>query len=334
MGDLGILNDDNAPQAPTLNEYSIVWIKDEIEGEVADSSQERYESVLKRDILPQFGKMHLDEITGKEISSFFKKLKKSDRTSKSIALTRTVFRACLADAVIEGYIAKNPFDTVRRRGRTDSTPQSEEDLLPNFEPFTPDEISQFLAAASADSPDVYGPMFLCAFSTGMRLGEFIALRWEDIDWTDKTVCVRRSFKRGKISLTKTKAIRHVDLSDKVLDALRDLRDQRTVTTIKNVKQMPAGYIFHYRGNCRAQNTVRKAFNKYLADAELRHIRVHDTRHTYASILISYGVDIYYISKQLGHKSIKTTADIYAHLLKGSKREAVNLLGNLIELKTN
>ena len=326
-----------APPAPTavapiLRIYSVTWLADHVAGILDDATHERYGYVMDRDILPALGNLPVDQIEPKHVRNLINKLVKDGRTTKSISLTRTVLSSCLNEAVIDGLLEANPVKALSNSRRTSKTVEARRPKKHEVNPFKPHEVEQFVRVALTTDPDMYGPMFLCDFRTGLRLGELIALHWDDIDWETNVIIVRRSFKCNKKDEKeqKPKAVkdgeeRRVDMSAQLRAVLLELFKRRKLDSAKSGSWSTSKIIFHYRGRYRAQNTVRKAFNVMLKKAGLRKIRVHDVRHTYASLLISNGVTLAYIRDQLGHSSIKTTVDIYGHLIPRSMQHVVNEL---------
>ena len=159
----------------------------------------------------------------------------------------------------------------------------------------------------------------------MRLGELLALQWGDIDWNGKFIEVKRSYKLGRVSSTKTGKSRRVDMSDHLIETLQVLLTLRK----KEGLQMGLGetpeVIFHRDGGHMEQNFIRRVFKRILQKAGLREIRIHDMRHTYASLLLSDGASLVYVKEQMGHSSIQMTVDIYGHLIPSSNRASVNRL---------
>jgi len=321
---------------PTLRVYSSTWLSDHVAGILDDATHERYGYVMDRDILPAIGKLPVDLIEPKHVRNLINKLVKDGRTSKSISLTRTVLSSCLGEAVIDGLLKTNPVKALSNSRRTSKTVEARRPRKHKVNPFNASEVEQFVRVALTEDPDMYGPMFLCDFRTGLRLGELVALHWDDIDWEANVIIVQRSFKCNKKGdkNQKTKAVkdgeeRRVDMSAQLRSVLLDLFRRRKLESAKSGSWNTSKIIFHYQGRYRAQNTVRKAFNVMLKKAGLRKIRVHDVRHTYASLLISNGVSLAYIRDQLGHSSIKTTVDIYGHLIPSSMQHVVNELDHAI-----
>lgn len=125
--------------------------------------------------------------------------------------------------------------------------------------------------------------------------------------------------------TKTGKTRRVDMSDNLSEALRTIYIERNKEALRKGKGKIEEAIFQHNGIPTAQNTVRYIFKRVLKAAGLREMRVHDLRHTYASLLLSDGASPVYVKEQLGHTSIQMTVDIYGHLIPSANRDAVNRL---------
>jgi integrase len=226
-----------------------------------------------------------------------------------------VFNHAIDDEIIE----VNPVLGVVKRLNLSMDKQEE------VEPLTKEEVSLFLETCKQNRPEYY-PLFLTAFRTGMRLGELLGLKWGDVDWNGKFIRVSRSAKRGRITPTKTGKNRRVDMSDQLIDVLKALQTQRKREALKKGYGASDGFIFLSREDeMLSQNTVRNVFKSILRKAGLRDIRLHETRHTFASLLLTDGQSPVYVKEQLGHSSIQMTVDIYGHLIPSSNRDAVNRL---------
>ena len=130
--------------------------------------------------------------------------------------------------------------------------------------------------------------------------------------------------------TKTGKKRRVDLSDELLESLITLRRKRKADFLaKGGNQIPEWVFINREGNPLDMDNIRdRVFFKALDKAGLRGLRLHDLRHTFASLHIQKGESLAYVRDQLGHGSIKTTVDIYGHLVPGANREAANRLPGL------
>jgi integrase len=163
---------------------------------------------------------------------------------------------------------------------------------------------------------------LCATTTGVRLGELLALRWSDVDWDNRRLWVRRSITRkGTIQEPKTRgSVRAIAITPTLVAGLREHRMRSSFKT-------EGALIF-----CTAKGTpfdgvnlVRREFKPALRKAELPEIRFHDLRHGFASLLIAQGEHPKLISEQLGHASVKITMDRYGHLMDQSYGDASSRL---------
>ena len=125
--------------------------------------------------------------------------------------------------------------------------------------------------------------------------------------------------------TKTRKSRRVDMSDQLLEEMRSLQTKRKREALAAGTAEIVETVFHTDGVPTSQNTIRNIWKRLLKKAELRNMRFHDIRHTYASLLLSRGESPVYVKEQLGHSSIQMTVDIYGHLIPGGNRQAVNAL---------
>ena len=168
-----------------------------------------------------------------------------------------------------------------------------------------DEIGLLLDAAAPQ----YRTLLASAIFTGLRQGELLALVWDNVDLANGIVRVRKALRQGRRLEPKTpQAIRDVVL----MPALsRMLREHKLATPYSAetdfVFSSAAGTAFYWR------NVARRGLGAALELAKLQHIRWHDMRHTFASLLIAEGANVVYVSRQLGHASPDITLRVYAHL---------------------
>ncbi len=269
-------------------------------------------------IYPEIGHLRLDEIKRGEIRTLLLKAHAKPLSRSMVCLIRDVISGVLGYALDEELLLSNPATGVMRRmnfTRKGGTA---------VEPLTQDEIDLFLKTCTAHKPAYY-PFFLCAFRTGMRLGELLALRWGDIDWNKNFIRVEKAYKRGCINQTKTGNTRRVDMSDQLAGVLKALLTERKKEALKMGRGEPVEIIFHKNGSHMEQNYIRYIYKKLLRKAGIRTMRLHDIRHTFASLLLSNGESPVYVKEQLGHTTIQMTVDIYGHLIPSSNRQAVNKL---------
>ena len=194
LGDLGVLDDE--VKTPLFKEYAETWLHTYIKPLRRDSTFVRYRDILKTYVYPVLGKKCLDEIKRVDIRNLILKLHNNDGLSKSsVCLVRDVISGTLSYAVDEELIPVNPATGIIKKL------QLERDKKISIEPLNHDEVQVFLDASAKHHPEHF-PFFLCAFRTGMRLGELLAVKWSDIDWHGNFICVSRSYKTGRVESPK------------------------------------------------------------------------------------------------------------------------------------
>jgi integrase len=172
------------------------------------------------------------------------------------------------------------------------------------------------------------PWVLCALRTGLRLGELLALQWGDIDWNGRFVVVQRNIVRGLLTSPKFHQRRRVDITPQLATALLVWRRVQRTRWLKKGQSMPPWVFPSLEGTALEVRNVRHVFSRLLEKAELRQIRIHDLRHTYATLLLQAGAPITYVSQQLGHRDASITLRVYAHWLPDASRREADRLDTL------
>jgi integrase len=272
-----------------------------------ESSAESCRSRSRLHIVPFFGQMRLDEITLPHVREFMKALLAKELSPKTVLNAMVVLKEMFKHAVQWGYLDANPAQYAER-------PQAEDQEM---QILTPPEIRRLLDAA--DEP--VRTLLLCAVLTGMRRGELLGLRWEDIDLEGHRLFVRRALWRGKFVTPKSRRSRRtIDLAPTLRAALA-----------KVPSRFQAGLVFCSPDGepINPDTFAQQDWTRALRRAELRRIRFHDLRHTYASLLIAQGAHPKYIQVQLGHASIQTTLDRYGHLMPDAHAAEARKLDRLV-----
>lgn len=315
LGELKI--DPPIKQTWTFGDYGRMWLKESIKGTRRATTLERYEGVFAKYLLPEFGRVPLVDIRRVNLKNYLLTLHRKGRSRSTIAICRDVLSGIFNAAVDDEIIERNPIIGVLKSLKLERK-TSEIVVL------TADQIAALLQVCRERRPEYFG-FFLAACRTGARLGELLALKWDDVDLDQGTIRICRSAKRGVISATKTGRVRVIDLSGQLLAELEILEQERPFFG-KKVKQQSA-FIFPHRttGKPIAQNTIRNIFKKLLTGANLPKVKFHSLRHSCASILLQSGCDMYYVSHQLGHQNINMTYDVYSHFIPASGRKPVSNL---------
>ena len=257
-----------------LAHYSKTWLE-RIQQTRKFSTHQDYEKMLKRDILPLFGDLDLQDISRERVKSLaFAGLKKG-QSPKTVQNLIRGLSSLLSHAVEDGLLAVNhalkpgkflPKVSKRRK----------------INPFTSSEVETFLTATRQLAPNLY-PLFLCAVRTGLRQGELLALQWADIDFHGGFIDVQRTYARRRLGTPKSGESRRVDMSDGLARALKNLQVERQLAAVANGWiEMPSWVFCSETGGLLDPDNVRKrAFYAVLKLAGIRRIRFHDLRHTFA-----------------------------------------------------
>jgi integrase len=178
----------------------------------------------------------------------------------------------------------------------------------------PEQLNQLLDALQGPEVEADGYVIvLTLLFTGLRVGELMALAWDDVDLSRRQLHVRRIWSASRITTPKTKGSRRVvDLPPRLVDLLR--ARQLTATDRRVFPGKRGGYF-------KPKDFVQQTFYPVLRRTGLPRLHLHDLRHHYASLLIAQGVDAKYISETMGHSSIRMTFDVYGHLFARTRQQA-------------
>ncbi len=196
----------------------------------------------------------------------------------------------------------------------------------SINPLTRDEVALLLETAKDKRPRYY-PLFLCAVRTGLRMGELLALQWDDVDFHRRFLEIRRNYTHWKVTTPKSGESRRVDMSLGLAQALKDLYLERQLeAAAKGWPEIPLWVFCNEVGGLLHPHNLRdRVFYHLLKAAGLRKVRFHDLRHTFASLLLQQGESPVYVKEQMGHSSIQVTVDQYGHLIPGGNKQAVDQL---------
>ncbi len=318
-------------KTPTVKAYGEKWISRLAGTALKASTVQSYRSNLQNHIFPDFGKRRLDQVKREDLLDWVDaraKEVKEDGTAKysrnSIRLMLQPFRLMMNEAVDSGLIVSHP---VRRLGRYygAARPKRKPD------PFTREELEAILGTFAGKFPEYY-EMVLGMARAGVRIGEVVALEWEDFEELPPLekgqdpfgrIHVRRNmpscFYRSSVE-TSPKTLsseRVVDASPQLVKALKLLRGRQKAEVLAG-KRKKSPYIFaDPKGRLVDYSVFNRSWGRAIAatklnDAPIRYRSPHQVRHSWASILLSEGAPLGYVSTQLGHKNQQITLEIYAH----------------------
>lgn len=306
-------------KVPTFGEYAQTWITVTVPATCKPSTLRDYQGMLKSHVLPVFGKIPVTEINRLMIKKFLMGKINDGMAASTVTHMKNAMGGTLNLAVDDEVIPVNPAHKLGRFFKTKS-------LKIEVDPLNRKELGLLLETFMEHFPAHY-PLTLTLARTGMRIGEAMALQWGDIDFHGRFINIQRGFSRGKIETPKSGKARKVDMSLQLTETLLDLRHHRKIEAVKKGwGKVPDWVFLSQEGTPLDSSHWRsRVFNKALEKASLRKVRIHDLRHSYASLLIQAGESLAYVRDQLGHHSIKVTVDVYGHLAPEGNKEAVDRL---------
>ena len=314
-GDLSLLASE---PGPTLNTYATDWLNDGEAGRKA-STHRFYSFNLTLHILPVLGEKAVSTVTRANCRNLMTACRAKGLKPASMRGVNRTLSVVLSQAVEDALLPANPAFRMGKYLR------GGDELPPEIQPLTREE-AQRLVDKAEELFSAYAAFFLCALRTGMRLGELLELHWGDIDFGNRCIHVRRSRVAGKVTSTKNRQRRRVDMSFMLTETLKRLRTARKRAALKaGTSLAPWVFTTPIGKQVDGDNLRSRVFHRVLEKAELPRIRLHDLRHTYASLLIQQGESLAYVQQQLGHSSIQVTVDVYGHLIPGANRAAVDRL---------
>jgi len=288
-----------------INLYANIYLK--------PSTVRGYKDHFKLHLLKYFGEIKLIEITPIIINGFIENKIKEGLSNKTVNHILTTMGTAFNWAINNNYMMYNPVSRIKKL----KIDNSEMKFL------TSDGIKRVLDVAEKEYP-VFYPLLITAIYSGMRRGEILGLTWDCVNFAKSTISVKHSMYKGKLTTTKTKnSIREIQVLAKVMKVLNKYQKNaiknnlNLVFTQKNGKPLDA------------DNMIKRRFHKVLELAEVKPIRFHDLRHTYASLLIAKDLNIKYIQKQMGHSSFEVTMNTYAHLMPEVFEKSKKVIDELI-----
>jgi integrase len=318
----------------TVGDYLEAWLRDTLPTVVRPSTVASYASLTKQHIIPGLGHHRLDKLTAVHIRAFLrdKSTQTSPRTkrplsSRTLQYIHAVLRLALEQARRDDLVARNVAGLVAgpkvQRGE--------------IQPLTPAEAARLFAAAAEDR---LSPLWLLITALGLRRGEALALRWEDIDLDRGHLQVRATLQRiggalVRADMPKTKSSRRaLPLPEVVVEALRAHRAAQLQERLAARAWADEALVFTTGlGTPLEPRNVLRSFHALCDRAEVRRVRIHDLRHAAASFLLLQGVDMRVVMGTLGHSRLATTSDLYTHLLEPVQRAAADRMDDLLRQVT-
>jgi integrase len=310
------------------------WKKAKIQANTITS----YSSMIHRRIKEYFTarpNITVGNITKKDIIKFYNSMYAKGAKGSSVLHFHAMLHSAFKQAYMDDEIQLNPFDKVER-------PKREHFVGAHY---SEEEWKKLLRLTKTD--DIY-PAIMLAAGLGLRRSEALGARWSRIDWDEKTILLDTKIVEYEDEGTGEKVVEAVEqmknkssrrtlpLPDMVYEMLKEQKAQQELYKSmfgESYNMKNDDYICVTKlGDLISPGYTTRHFSQLLKKLGMRHIRFHDLRHTFASILINRDVPIPKISDFLGHSDIATTANIYAHLDKASKKSSAMLISDIFANK--
>jgi integrase len=309
----------------SLRQYLANWLT-ATRNSLRQSTWERYEALLRLHVVPHLGRASLARLTPNDLQRLFGTLVACGVSPATVRHVRAVMRKALNDAARWGLVARNvaSLTSPPRVQRKEMTVLSSE---------------QARALLECARGDRFEALYVVALTTGMRQGEILGLRWQDVDLDNDVVQVRNTLQRVRsgyvLSEPKTKrSRRQVALTGLAVAALRRHRARQAQEKLKMGElwqDHDLVFTNEIGGPVDAGNLRARSFSALLQRAGLPRIRFHDLRHTAATLMLGRGVHPKVVSEMLGHSQITITLDLYSHVTPTMQREAVAALESILAL---
>lgn len=326
-------------QKESVKDYMNSWLVNVKQNQLKPKSYDRLEQTLLYDVYPYIGEIQLQAIKADDIQNMLNELKKDGKAYSTIKKAYDAVNSCFKLGIEKRTISSNPAVGV---------------IIPNKKLFpaqkipfyTQDEAKKLIEQATICWPNgtrryPLGSFVPLIINTGLRMGELLALKWdEDIDFENKTLTVHKNIslvknrkedseKKYELLLqdsVKTDAgqDRSIPLNEQAINALLDLKavtgNSPFVMTTKNETHVSPRNI----------DRIFRRIAKAAGFEEEKIFGVHSLRHTFATLLLSNGVEIKTVSELLGHSDVTITYNTYIHVIKDQKRKALAAIPNLVK----
>jgi len=307
----------------TVEQYLLSWLST-VEVRLRPRSFVRYRAAVRLHIVPALGRVRLAKLSAQQIESLYAAKLKEGLAPASVQRLHAALHKALADAERLGLVARNAASKAQ-------APRAERKEMRYF---TPDQARSFLRAIAGDPLEAF---YALAINTGMRRGELLALHWADVHLDEGYAEVKFTLqdeKGGVFSFAppKTeKSLRRVPLNQTAARALREHRTRQLQ------QRLAAGTIWREQdlvfctvlgGPLRGNHILQRHFEPLCKRLGLPRIRLHDLRHTAATLWLAQRIPTEVVSAMLGHSSPSITSDIYMHVTSDMQKEAAASLDRL------
>lgn len=335
-----------APSKLTVSQWLDIWLS-EYCGAIKPLTLASYRVHVENHIKPALGRFKLTALTPHAVQTFINSLSKAGApvdeqddekkkgpkslSPKSVKNLHAVLHKALKQAVIVGYIPRNPSDNV---------------VLPRVERqetafIDSDMIGPFLQAIDGHQ---YGLVYRFDLFTGLRQGEILGLPWDAVDFEKGAITVRQQLQKEKkkggiyyLAPTKTSRVRQITVAPSVLAILQQQRQKQLRDRLKagSAWENPWNLVFTNEiGGHLCAGTVYNHFKRLVKELGIPETRFHDMRHTFATLSLANGDDIKTVQNNVGHATAAFTLDVYGHASQKMKKDSADRMEQFIQSLSN
>ncbi|WMJ84220.1 site-specific integrase [Oscillospiraceae bacterium LTW-04] len=314
-----------APSKMTVQMLIDQWLTVYAVPQLAPSTVRGYKVNFDKHTIPYIGHILVQKLTGIEIQHMYTQLSQIGLSPRSVRYVHTTLREVLQYAYKTRLISLNPADFV-------SAPKQGKYKA---EVYNTDEVAKLLSCAKGTDMEI--PLMV-DLETGLRRGELLALKWSDINWDEQTITIYRNLVcingEHKFGSPKTKSgNRKLLLSESLIEKLRQHRVRQNKIRLQLGSTYKNNDLICCRDDGSPYHTgsFSHKFANFLKKHGLKHIRLHDIRHTNATMMLENGIPAKIASERLGHSGIAITLDTYSHVSPKMQKDAVEKLSGEIFL---
>ena len=326
---MGVLNEDKL----TVSDWFYSWLFDYRKQDLKPKSFQRYHGIYKNYIEnTDFGNIKLNDLRTTHLQRHYKKLLDNGVTPTTIRQINTNLKTCLNEAERQGYIQKNWCKLV-------TLPKKEDNK--EVKVLTKQEQEKFLEDIKGHELEL---LYIVALGTGLRIGEILGLKWSDIDFKNNELHVNRSLQKAAIyeddkivryevqeTTPKTKnSLRTIPVPQNIIKKLiAHKKEQNELILLLQEEYDNKNYVFCNKlGKPIEDKRPGRNLKTILTSISIEPIKFHALRHTYATRLFEAGIPPKTVQHLMGHSDIETTMNIYTHVMKEQKLEAIEKINNI------
>jgi integrase len=345
-------SDQGIPVASTawsVAEYLNYWLRDVVFQERRPKTYQGYEGVVRLHLIPGIGKKRLAKLTAQDVRIFLTRIRQECQCCKhGWDAQREVSRCCARGQCCESRLSARMVQSIHAVLRNALESAVREEIIPRnvaklvqipaprYKVNRGLTTQQAKAASKAAAAHRLAALYVLALYLGLRRGELLGLRWEDVDLDEATLEVVQTLQRvgGALRFVPPKtedSARTVPLPPVCLEALREHKQRQTAERAAAWPDWEDhGLVFpSQRGTPMEPDNLRRSWSQIRRSAGLGTTRFHDLRHTCVTLLLDLGVPPHVVREIVGHSDIEVTMTIYAHVSLDEKRKALSKLGEAL-----